>query len=183
MNLALLGRRDRPRLSRSIVAGAIAPDLAIAAFYLWERFMRGASEQAIWTARYFNEGWQAIFDLAHSIPVAAAGAVVSIGSGSAGAVMFFVSMILHDLCDLPLHHDDGHRHFYPFSNWRFASPVSYWDPRHHGAFAALAEVIVVAASIVIVWRRQPGAWTRVALAAVGLLYAVGWAALYLSGAI
>ncbi len=179
LNLAVLGRRERPACSRFIVAGAIVPDLPIVAFYLWEHFVRGASESAIWTALYFDERWQRVFDAVHSIPLAAAGAVVGVGSGSAAGALFFLSMILHDVCDLPLHHDDAHRHFWPLSDWRFASPLSYWDPHHHGGVMAFAELALVAIAIVVVWRRRPTSTTRIALAAVGLLYAVGYATLYL----
>jgi hypothetical protein len=56
------------------------------------------------------------------------------------------SALLHMFFDLPLHHDDAHRHFLPLSDWRFESPISYWDPRYYGniviriemAFAMLA---------------------------------------------
>ena len=180
LNLAVLGRHERPGCSGFIVAGAIVPDLPIVGFYLWERFVRAASEHAIWTSLYFDERWQRVFDAVHSIPLAAAGAVVGVGSGSAAAVLFFLSMILHDVCDLPLHHDDAHRHFWPLSDWRFASPFSYWDPHHHGAGMALAEVVVVAIAIVVVWRRRPTSTARIMLAAVGLLYVAGYTTLYLA---
>jgi len=40
---------------------------------------------------------------------------------------------LHTLCDIPVHHDDGPLIFFPL-NWdyRFRSPLSYWDPAYHG---------------------------------------------------
>ncbi len=47
--------------------------------------------------------------------------------------------------DLPVHHDDGHRHFFPLSDWRFASPVSYWDPEHYGRIVGTAEAVFVVA--------------------------------------
>ncbi len=180
VNLAVLGRRDRPALSRFVVAGAILPDLPIVAFYLWEHAVRGASERAIWTALYFDASWQRVFDAVHSIPLAGAGAVVSVGSGSAAAVAFFASMLLHDLCDLPLHADDAHRHLWPLSDWRFASPLSYWDPRHHGDAVALIEVTAVLISTILIWRRGARASARVALVVVALLYVVAYGAFYVA---
>lgn len=38
------------------------------------------------------------------------------------------SLLLHACADFPLHHDDAHRQFYSFSDFRFASPISYWGP-------------------------------------------------------
>jgi hypothetical protein len=62
-------------------------------------------------------------------------------------------MLLHSLGDLPLHHDDAHRHFFPFLDWRFSSPVSYWDPEHHGQWVSLIEFSgVLAASVFMYWR-------------------------------
>ena len=34
--------------------------------------------------------------------------------------------------------------FFPFSNIRFTSPVSYWDRNHYGTWGALLELGLVA---------------------------------------
>ena len=54
--------------------------------------------------------------------------------------MIGAAALLHLTFDLPFHHDDAHPHFWPFSDWRFTSPLSYWDPAHDGGVIALAEV-------------------------------------------
>jgi hypothetical protein len=63
-------------------------------------------------------------------------------------------LLLHVFGDLPLHHDDAHRHFFPFLDWRFRSPVSYWDPAHRGAWASLVEFTVVLAAALRMYRRR-----------------------------
>ena len=74
--------------------------------------------------------------------------------------IFFVSMATHCLADLPLHNDDAHRHFFPLSDWRFESPVSYWDPRHSGAYVAAAEIAMVLAGSIFLAVRYPQTWMR-----------------------
>lgn len=54
-----------------------------------------------------------------------------------------MSMVFHSLGDLPVHHDDAHRHFFPFSDYRLISPISYWDPQHYGRIVAGVEVLAV----------------------------------------
>ncbi len=46
---------------------------------------------------------------------------------------FAAGCLVHIAMDIPVHHNDGPLVFFPF-NWtyRFASPVSYWDPAHYG---------------------------------------------------
>lgn len=46
---------------------------------------------------------------------------------------FLAACFLHSVVDIVTHHDDGPVLFFPF-NWdyRFASPVSYWDPAYFG---------------------------------------------------
>lgn len=51
-------------------------------------------------------------------------------------------MAVHCLIDLPVHHDDAHRHFFPFSEYRFFSPVSYWDPQHFGNYVLTVEIVL-----------------------------------------
>jgi len=38
------------------------------------------------------------------------------------------SMFLHCLADFPLHTEDAHRHFWPFSDFRLDIGISYWNP-------------------------------------------------------
>lgn len=50
------------------------------------------------------------------------------------AAYWFLSMFLHSIADFLLHHDDAHSSLVPFTNWKFQSPVSYYDTRHYGYF-------------------------------------------------
>ena len=202
LNLLVLGRSERNALP--VVLGAVAPDAPMLVFYIWERLVRGISEGRIWSERYFDPGWQVVFDIPSSIPLLALalGLVVLFGrrtaspglgpesgvaSGLRGGLrtapaLFVASMILHALGDLPLHREDAHRHFFPFSDWRFTSPVSYWDPEHYGGYAALAEVVLVLAVSVFLFRRYRGRG-RWIVAGVGGIYAlfIGFALLMWSG--
>lgn len=75
-----------------------------------------------------------------------------------------LSLLLHACADFPLHHDDAHRRFFPFSDYRFSSPVSYWDPRHHGAWGASVELALSAAALILLVRRHDDARVRAAWA-------------------
>ena len=64
---ALLSGGSRRAYAKPVLAGAVIPDLPMFAFYLWERLVSGASEQAIWGRLYFRPGWQDFFDGFNSI--------------------------------------------------------------------------------------------------------------------
>jgi hypothetical protein len=184
LNAAVLGRGRWRAHWLPIALGAVLPDFAMVGFYLWQRAVVGASERTIWSETYFEPSWQALFDAFHSFPLIAGGAAAASWLGSPRGLALFASMALHSLCDLPLHHDDAHAHFFPLSPWRFASPVSYWDAgRHGGAFMA-AELAIVLAGAAALWRRAPpAAWRALALlaaasyVALAVFAALTWARL------
>ena len=159
VGLAVLSRQDSHKRTATIVAGALIPDLAIILFYAWHRII-GTSEDLIWSIEYFRPTWQAFIDSFNSIPVIAIGLVLcwKIRHGLIWAL--FASMMLHCLTDLPVHHDDGHRHFFPFSDWRFVSPISYWDSNHYGHWFSLFEALLVSLLCAFLWIRQatPKVW-------------------------
>ena len=65
---------------------------------------------------------------------------------------FFLSVLCHAFCDLPVHVHDAHRHFFPLSDYRFISPWSYWDVRYHGRTVALVEALLAfLCSLYIYW--------------------------------
>ncbi len=176
LSLALLGPRAFPGSWNAITLGAVLPDFPVVFFYAWER-LRGAPEQVIWSDHYYAAGWQGFFDLPNSIPLIVAGLLGAVWLGRRVAGACFASMLLHSLTDLPLHNDDGHRHFWPFSDFRFASPVSYWDPAHYGTWATAAEALLVVAvpASFFLWQRESGLRWASAFAALawllGFLYA------------
>lgn len=183
-NLLVLGRRQGRAEIAAVAAGGLLPDLPIISFYGWEKLVRGTPEMTIWRESYYREGWQVFFDLFNSLPILAAliGAVWLVerrrAAGGIGpglwpaARLFFASMALHALSDLPLHNDDAHRHLWPLSDWRFASPVSYWDPAHHGLWASLAEIALMVAGTIWLWRFYRDRRARLLIGLLGAGYAL-----------
>ena len=94
-------------------------------------------------------------------------------------VIVCISMICHSLLGLPVHNDDAHRHFFPFSNHRFISPLSYWDKNHYGAIVALIEMALVIGVNPIVFSLLNSPWTKGIVIAIDLYYLLGYSRSYL----
>ena len=169
VNLSVLGRGQSPKHQLWVCAGALIPDMPIVLFYAWEKLIRGLPEVVIWE-EYFDVRWQVVFDVFHSIPVALLGACLSAYAKMKGLVLFWVSMALHSAGDLPFHHDDAHRHFFPLSDWQFASPISYWDPHFHGDVFSILEILLVAVLSLWLWKTDSLMVTKVIVGLVGLMY-------------
>lgn len=50
----------------------------------------------------------------------------------------------HNAADFFTHHTEAHSHFYPLSDWRFASPVSYYERDHHAVAYTIGEAAAAA---------------------------------------
>lgn len=143
LNLALLGNAIAPKQNVAITLGAILPDLPIFLFYFIVKFFYKIPEEKIWSEVYYEPFWQNLVALFHSIPLAIIGLIICLWFDWKWGAVIFISMILHSLLDLPVHHDDAHRHFFPLSNYRFISPFSYWDRNHYGRLVSLIELLLV----------------------------------------
>ena len=174
---ALLAKPGARRRNAALLAGSLIPDATILWMILWERFVRGTDMRTIFDERYFAPEWHLIFAVPNSIPLFALGAAAGYALGWEVFWVFCAAALAHALLDLPLHHDDGHPHFWPFSDWIYASPVSYWDPEHHGVAAGAAEVALCVVLGIVLWRRfsSVGAWLLIGVAvALELLVPLGW---------
>lgn len=162
--LAKPGRAERLR-NAAIVAGALLPDLALYAMFLWSKLL-GAPEREVWRVWYFTSPWQTVIDWTNSIPLYAALAALGLWfGGRAGALTAFgLAALIHIAGDLPLHTDDAHAHFLPLTSWRFDSGVSYWDRNAYGGIAGIIETALAVLFILLLWRRFRAAWVRVLLA-------------------
>ena len=153
VNAFLLGRGRFRRFVWPIALGALLPDLPMFGFYLYQRGWLRLPERLIWSQAYFLPPWQTLFDAFHSLPLIALAACCAWRAKRPAWVACLASMALHAIADLLLHHEDAHRHLWPLSDWRFRSPVSYWDPRHHGQLFMALQLAAMLASSVALWRR------------------------------
>lgn len=174
VNLAAIGSATDASLAAPILAGAILPDLPIIALYLRERWLHHTPEEQIWRDHYQRPFWQNLIHGLHSLPLALAGLLAALALESPSATVFFASALLHACSDLPVHHEDAHRHFFPLSNYRFISPLSYWDVRHHGRWVALAELLLVYACSALLFARTGDTGPRILLGVVVGWYAVNY---------
>jgi hypothetical protein len=143
INLAILGRSQHSEFNLLIVTGGILPDIPIFLFYFWAKYIARLPEATIWSKAYYEPFVQDIVALFHSIPLTVIGWLIAYYFGWQSVQILFLSMIMHSLGDLPVHNDDAHRHFFPFSNYRFISPLSYWDRKHYGSIVSLVEMLLV----------------------------------------
>jgi hypothetical protein len=177
MAAALLARPDRRGRNAVVIYASLVPDAMIFSMVGWERFVNGHSFREIFDERYFAPEWDTFFAVPNSIPLYLAGMAAGLLLGVELLWVFCAAAFVHVIFDLPLHHDDGHEHFWPFTDWVFASPVSYWDPAHHGMAAGMAEAALCVVLGVILWRRFRGVFAR-ALIGLGMAFemvtALGW---------
>ena len=167
VNSALLGRKERPTHYWPVILGAVLPDLPMILFALF--YLLHQSHFPM-TSGYVSEYRlrQLWTDWGHSIPLALAAALVCFLVRFQSGLYFSLSMFLHSLEDLPVHSEYAHRHFLPFSNYRFYSPISYWNPQYHARIVAPLEWLVILACITILWRRGLKPWAQVLLLFIGI---------------
>jgi hypothetical protein len=160
-----LGQRiSRIRGINSLLfAGALFPDLPIFTFFFWYNMIDPTPQRIIWKELYFHPAWQAFFNPFHSLPVWATFALLCWLFKFPRGALFSIAGLLAAAEDLLLHHDDAHLHFWPVSDYRFASPISYWDPAHYGRIASALELLLVLAASVWTWRRLETGWGRALL--------------------
>lgn len=132
----------------------------------------GSAEKEIWSRLYFQEGWQLFFDIFNSAPLFLCILAIAVWRKQLWWSLFSASALLHVACDFPLHHDDSHRHLLPLSHFRFASPISYWDPKHFGIPIAIAEALLTICASIFLLVKSDGKLVRVSSGLILMLYAL-----------
>jgi membrane-bound metal-dependent hydrolase YbcI (DUF457 family) len=153
---ALFARPSRPGTPVAAVLGSLVPDLSLyfmAATSIW---VLGIPAERVFRELYFSDEWQAVFAVDNSIPLWSVLLAFALWRQKPILVAFASAGLLHLACDLSLHNEDARRHFWPLSDWIFRSPLSYWDPRHHGRVVAPLEMAFAILWTAILWRRFTG---------------------------
>lgn len=169
-NIVILGKRNSFQYFWAILCGAILPDIPMILFYLWEKIFLKTPEILIWTEKYFENSWQNFFDIFNSIPIFFVGLLGSVISKTKWGMYFFSSLLFHTFFDFPLHREEAHRNFFPFSEFRFVSPISYWDQNHYGRVIFSVEVTLSLLIIVYLLLKLPSKWQRIATGFLAAFY-------------
>src|SRR3954470_19135367 len=170
MGMAAFGSPKAPKLTVAAALGGLLPDGPAILMVLWASRVQGYGPGMIFGTLYFSPSWQALLAPWHSVPLWALVLALGLYLRSPATEAFPASGLLHQACDFPVHADDPHRHFWPLSDWRFHSPVSYWDPRHYGRlFEPFEFALTLGLLAFLAWRyRSP--WLRGALGLLALAY-------------
>lgn len=164
---AAVARPGTPGRNRAALFGALLPDLSIYVLFFWAVWIAEIPQARLWGVVYWSEPWQTLSAVSNSIPLFAALLALAWVRRWPVLAAFSVAALLHAALDLPVHAEDAHRHFWPLSDWRFVSPLSYWDPAHHADWVRPIETALAALCLVLLWRRFEGWRVRAALAATG----------------
>ncbi|MEO1474900.1 MAG: cobalamin biosynthesis protein CobQ [Pseudomonadota bacterium] len=174
----LFAKPGRTRRNASTIAGALAPDAAIFVLFAWA-VAAGIPQETLWRETYWTEPWQSLTAAGNSFPLYMAGllagfALVAPDDGRPRwqtlPVLFCLAALTHLLGDFPLHNDDAHQHLWPLSDWRFYSPVSYWDRDHYAGVVAPLETLLGLMLCVVLFRRFRALWVRIVLGTCFMAY-------------
>ncbi len=159
--LAKHGIRAGRTAGISGAVGAALPDVPafVAAAYYFDEFDSMPREQLL-DSMYFTGPFGATGSALHSIvPVGGLLAlywVLRLGrfDGNRILLWFLLGWVGHTVVDFLTHVDDLRPLFWPLSDWRWASPVSYYNPRYYGReFMLVSHASMLVVMAVLLRRR------------------------------
>lgn len=141
----------------ALLLGSVMPDLPLLllsgtrAFYLL--FSEGRPitniHSFMFDELYFNNPWwMSAHNLFHAPILLLTGLALTYQARAAKGLRFwlfwfFAGCLLHTLLDIPTHATDGPLLLFPFNwEWRFHSPVSYWEPDSFGHVFTVFEYVL-----------------------------------------
>jgi len=175
LSLAVLSKRGERKRNLSVLFGSLLPDMAIFLWAPYQAIVNGVSGEEMWDKLYFEPPMQNLIAWFNSIPIYGALALIGFLARSKlwGKLLlvFALAALIHIAGDMPVHADDAYRHFWPISDWRFYSPLSFWDVDHHAGWVGKIDMAIALVSIAVLWVRHPTRWVKIALSITALLYA------------
>lgn len=150
--------QEKITIPKSFIWGGFAPDIWL---YLCVFFYTGYSQFYLWNSSkqtfhhmfdtlYFEHPfWIFSYNILHSPMVLGIFLLITkifknfLGMSYRLVVWFFLWCALHSLLDIPLHHDDWPRIFYPLNDFIVRSPISYWDTNHYANYIIPIELFFV----------------------------------------
>lgn len=172
--LAALSKRGDRKRNVAVLIGSLIPDAAIFLWAPYQYLFNDVSGAEMWEKLYFEPPMQNLIAWFNSVPIYALLALIGFmarGKTWGKLLLFFaLAALIHMATDLPVHAADAYRHFWPLTDWRFYSPLSYWDVDHHSRWVSLFEIGLAFGCIALLWKRFKIRWSRILLGLVSIFY-------------
>lgn len=160
LNYALLENKTNRKEKWAIIIGGILPDITIFFMFFWALAM-GIDQSTLWNEMYFQPEWQAVKNIFNSVPLTLAILAIGFALKKRWIQLFSYSLLIHFLLDFFTHVNDGHAHFFPFSNFIYQSPISYWDQNFYGTLGSTIELSLLAVATLYIVPRLRTWYMRV----------------------
>lgn len=167
--LAAFGKPNDRAVTSAALAGAIIPDLSLYLLASWHLFVLETPARVVFGRLYYSENWQAIFRIDNSFVLWGIALGVGILFKSRVAIALCGAAFLHISLDFPFHNEDARAHFWPVTNWKFVSPISYWDPKYFGHFFGPVEIAAALTLSIWLWRKFTGRFMRALILLLSLI--------------
>ncbi|MEM1388495.1 MAG: cobalamin biosynthesis protein CobQ [Pseudomonadota bacterium] len=141
-------------------AGALAPDLSLYVMAGWSLYVLDIPPQVVFRELYYTDAWQQVFAIDNSFILWGLGLAWALWARRPLVVAFTAAALLHLALDFPLHNDDARMHFWPLTDWKFESPISYWNGAQGGQWVGALEASASCVCAAILWRRLDALWIR-----------------------
>jgi hypothetical protein len=135
------------------LVGSILPDMAVFVFFVVNGLILRYGHEQLWDDMYFNSAWSIAFTLSHSLLLWPA--LLAVGHWRQWAALSAVAIaaLLHIIVDFCVHTADAYMHFWPLTDWRFISPVSYWNRAEYGLYVGLFDTVLVMGLLTFLYTR------------------------------
>ena len=153
----------------AFVLGALFPDTPTYLFFIVIGLLLGYSGETMWDDMYFNSGWSIPITLTHSFWLWPLLILVGTYFKLNFLKWFSISALLHAVVDFLVHTDDAYRHFWPFSDWKFYSPLSYYRSSEYGNWVSAFDSVLVLGLLTYLYTLYTGKW-RILIIGIGILY-------------
>ena len=179
MAMAAFSKKGQPLRNWAVFIGSLIPDAFIYFAWVWLTFIKGESQRRIWDEIYFQAPMQLTASIFNSVPLYALLGFIGYVMWRAKdrwapyallLLVFALAALLHITFDFPVHNHDAYAHFWPISEWRFISPLSYYEREHHAGFVGVVGCLLALGAIYVLWKRFPAKWVRRVLILFGSLY-------------
>lgn len=168
IGVASFGNPNQRRVTVAAIAGALIPDLSLYALVGFSIVVMGIEPSVVFKELYYSDTWQTVFSIDNSFILWGGVLTLGIVRRIPWLIALGGAALLHIGADFMLHNEDARAHFWPLSQWKFFSPISYWDSQFHANWVAPIEGLLCVAITVYLFRQYAHYGVRT-LFAVGLI--------------